>query len=213
MYPPDKNAVLSSIDAAMAEITLAIDKIGPTYRRLHSDLYTSAMCHLVHCKRAIRGLPEPGGRLSHRVSVDTSNDSRPSTENQKRKLDVPELQEMKFVVPTYNARFYANEVERGEKQEFGEPYVHLLVREAAGVRIVLGTHNFHDNDKPDIQIERQPNGWAIFLHPCGGGDPCGYVYFLDDERSFLVKESCHVTTPPIRVLSPGERATELDGEI
>ena len=37
-----------------------------------------------------------------------------------------------------------------------------------------------------VQVERRPNGWAIFLHPIGGGDPSGYVYFLDDGRSFVL---------------------------
>jgi len=213
MQPDDKTAVLAKLDRMMGAIVLAIDKMGPAYRRSYSELYSAAMCHLQHCKRAINSLPKPDGRLSHRVSLETSP-ARPTPETNRNRASQPTgLQELKLVVPTYNARCFANEVERGEKQEFGEPFVHVLVREADGVRIVLGSHDFSDNDKPDIQIERQPNGWAIFLHPVGGGDPCGYAYFLDDGRSFLVKESCHVTTPPIHVLAPDERVPELDGEI
>ena len=99
-----------------------------------------------------------------------------------------EMQELKLLVPTYNCQLFPEQVEKGEKPEFGAPDVPVLIREAAGVRVVLGTHDYDDYTKPDIQIERQPNGWVIFLHPFPGGDACGYVYFLDDGRSFLVKE-------------------------
>ena len=47
---------------------------------------------------------------------------------------------------------------------------------------------FDDMSKPDIQIERRPRGWAIFLHPLGGGDASGLVYFLDDGRSYIVPD-------------------------
>ena len=41
---------------------------------------------------------------------------------------------------------------------------------------------------PDIQIKRRRNGWMLFLHPVGGSDPSGYVFFLDDGRSLVVKQ-------------------------
>jgi len=123
-----------------------------------------------------------------------------------------ELQELKLIVLTYNAKFYAKEVERNEKPEFGDPHVNVLIREAEGVRILLGTHDCYDSDKPDVQIERQPNGWMIFLHPVGGSDACGYVYFLDDGRSFLVKETDYGgPTPAIRILDPFSHVPEIHG--
>ncbi len=92
----------------------------------------------------------------------------------------PQLKTLKLKVPTYNANYFPREVEEGTKQEFGKPLVPVVIHSADGVRVVLGTHRYMDCDKPDIMIERQPNGWVIFLHSVGGGDPCGYVYFLDD---------------------------------
>lgn len=75
------------------------------------------------------------------------------------------------------------------------------------MRVVLGTHDFEDMDKPDIQIERRPNGWAIFLHPIGGGDPSGLVYFLDDGRSYLVPDGLGLPG------SEGIRIVEFNEEI
>jgi hypothetical protein len=53
--------------------------------------------------------------------------------------------------------------------------------------------------KPDVQIERRPNGWAIFLSPLGGSDPCALVYFHDDGRSWLTKELAGPTPELVEV--------------
>lgn len=120
------------------------------------------------------------------------------------------MPELKMYVPTYNASAFAKEVEAGERPDFGDPYVPVVVRDAAGVRIVLGSHDYFDCDAPDIQIERRPNGWAIFLHPMGGGDPSGQAYFLDDGRSFVIPESHLGSTPPIVALKSDETVSEID---
>lgn len=120
------------------------------------------------------------------------------------------VQEFKLVVPTYNATYFADEVENGTKEEFGDPTVPVLIHEAEGVRVVLGTHDFNDLEKPDIQIERQPNGWMIFLHPLEGSDACAYVFFADDGRSFLMKEYDYVT-PAIQILEHGAEVPEING--
>ena len=114
------------------------------------------------------------------------------------------VKELQLLVPTYNANLFPAEVAQNTMPEFGKPYRAVLIREAAGVRIVLGTHEYNDIDKPDVQIERQPNGWVVFLHPLGGSDPSGIVYFHDDGRSYLLKEMSGGPTPPIAVLEPGE---------
>jgi hypothetical protein len=97
------------------------------------------------------------------------------------------IQELKLTVPTYVANMPKKETEADDAGDFARPYVPVLIHQAEGVRIVLGTHNYEDYERPDVQIERRPNGWAIFLHP-SAGYPCGYVYFLDDGRSYLVPE-------------------------
>lgn len=107
------------------------------------------------------------------------------------------MPELKIWVPTYNAERYPREIEAGTKEDFGEPYSPIVIRPAEGVRIVLGTHDYWDCAKPDIQIERRPGGWAIFLHPLGGGDASGFVFFIDDGRSYVVPETG--ATPPIKM--------------
>ena len=113
--------------------------------------------------------------------------------------------ELRLLVPTYfGHRNCVLGVE--ENEEFDNPHVPVLVRPAEGVRIVLGTRDYEDYHAPDIQIERRPKGWAIFLHP-SGGDPSGYVYFLDDGRSFLVRE---LGSDAIEVIDDFEVVPELD---
>jgi hypothetical protein len=118
-----------------------------------------------------------------------------------------DLKRLELSVPTY----YGSVAEKLAKElglpEFGEPVVPVLVHEAEGVRIILGTHDYDDLRKPDIQIERRPNGWAIFLHPEPGGDASGFVYFLDDGRSFVLPEH---GPNPIEMLDRGDEPPEID---
>lgn len=120
------------------------------------------------------------------------------------------MREFRMHVPTYNASAFPKEVEAGERPDFGDPYVPVVVRDADGVRIVLGSLDYSDCDAPDVQIERRPNGWAIFLHPLGGCDPSGLAYFLDDGRSFVVPERDLGATPAIVTLHCDESVDEVD---
>jgi hypothetical protein len=85
----------------------------------------------------------------------------------------------------------------------------VVVHSADGIRVVLGTHEFLDVDAPDIMIERQPRAWAVFLHPIGGGDPAGYVYFLDDGRSYLLKDRWIHEDEGIRILEHDQRVPDI----
>jgi hypothetical protein len=118
--------------------------------------------------------------------------------------------QFKLTVPTYNANYFGKQTLANLMEEFSAPHVPILVHEAEGVRIVLGTHDYDEMDKPDIQIERRANGWAVFLHPLGGSDASGFIYFLDDGRSYLLKEHAGGPTPEIEVLEAGVELEELD---
>jgi hypothetical protein len=118
--------------------------------------------------------------------------------------------EFRLLVPRYNYNLYSRYVESGKLPEFGNPETPVLIREAEGVRVVLGSHDYSDDSKPYVQIERHPNGWMIFLHPLGGSDPCGYVYFVDDGRSYFLPEYPYGPTPEVQVLEPGKRVPEFD---
>jgi hypothetical protein len=121
------------------------------------------------------------------------------------------MQKLKLNVPTYLANMPVKHVGADDNPDFGDPNVPVLIHESAGVRIVLGTHDYEDLEKPDVQIERRPNGWAIFLHPVGGGDESGFVYFLDDGRSFLVPEIGYASNGGgIQVLGIHDDVPELD---
>lgn len=114
------------------------------------------------------------------------------------------MHECKFAVPTYNADLFPAEVAAGRTPEFGLPNVPVLIHQSDGIRVVLGTHDPNALSKPDIQIERQPNGWVVFLHPVGGSDASGFVYLHDDGRSFVLPERGLGPTPHMNVLRPND---------
>jgi hypothetical protein len=119
------------------------------------------------------------------------------------------MNDLKLSVPTYYGSARFQDGVEAALEEFDAPEVPVLIHQDAGIRIVLGTHDYEDLDKPDIQIERRPKGWAIFLHPVGGDDPSGYIYFLDNGRSFLLRDWLN-WSGSIDVLAKGEAPPEID---
>ncbi len=117
------------------------------------------------------------------------------------------MEELKMMVPTYNGKLLETDP---ALPEFDEPQVPVLVRSADGVKIILGTNDYDDYTKADVQIERRHNGWMIFLHPHGGCDPSGCVVFLDDGRSFVAQEHECVTAGQIEMVEYEEAIAELD---
>jgi hypothetical protein len=93
--------------------------------------------------------------------------------------EVTELWRIK--VPTYHA------AQDPSGPDCGEPNVPILIGDAEGVRLLLGADDWNDYEKPDIQIERRPHGWMIFVHH-NAGDAVGFLIMLDDGRTFYVHE-------------------------
>jgi hypothetical protein len=102
-----------------------------------------------------------------------------------------ELWKLKLTVPTYLGA--QPEGPSGEPPDFGPPDVPILVCPAEGLRVVLGTHDVNDENRPDVQIERRPRGWVIFIHQ-NAGDPVACVLILDNGRTCLLPES-HAPSP------------------
>src|SRR5207253_9811775 len=61
---------------------------------------------------------------------------------------LPVDRELKLSVPTYYGTVNCKRNVAGE--DFDEPNVPVLIHEAEGVRIVLGTHDYNDVEKSDI---------------------------------------------------------------
>ena len=57
--------------------------------------------------------------------------------------------------------------------EFGDPSYPVLVRPCDGVRISLGSHDFFDLHKPDIQLASSQ--WLAIFLTLGGSDRSGYA--------------------------------------
>src|ERR1051325_7675918 len=123
-------------------------------------------------------------------------------------MDRFEIEGFEMMVPTYNGKWLDGT--NGAPVDFDDPQVPVLVCPADGVRIVLGSHDYLDMSKPDVQIERRHNGWMIFLPPLGGSDPSGCVVFLDDGRSYVSTEHGYGPTAPIALVEYEEAIAELD---
>lgn len=114
--------------------------------------------------------------------------------------------DLKMIVPTYNGKWL---LENPVLQECDEPHVPVLVTPADGLRIVLGTHDCNDFDKPGIYIERRHNGWMMFLQPHYAGDTSGFVVFLDDGRSYIAPD-CDAQEYQTMTVDYEQAVAELD---
>jgi hypothetical protein len=120
------------------------------------------------------------------------------------------MQQLKLFAPTYYASLFPDDVAAERKPEFGDPHVPILAASAEGARLILGSHDFYCSEKPDIQVERHPNGWMIFLMPCAGCDACGYIYFHDDGRTFLRRERGADPANALQIIPPGDPVPGFD---
>jgi hypothetical protein len=110
-------------------------------------------------------------------------------------------------IPTFLGAVNVHNGAPPDTPEFGRPYAELSYYRQCGMRIVMQTPGKPAEEQPDIHIERRPCGWAIFLHPQGETDASGYVYFLDDGRSFIVPSG----PDAIATRSTIEGVPEVDG--
>lgn len=113
-------------------------------------------------------------------------------------------------VPTYYGNAYPDAVSSDLIPEFGKPLVPIRIDRVDGIKVQLGLKTGSEDDPPDVQFERRPHGWAIFLHPVGGSDPSGFIYFHDDGRSFVVLENDVGTTPRMKVSEWDEAVAAVD---
>jgi hypothetical protein len=118
------------------------------------------------------------------------------------------MPELKLYVPTYYGD--ADTDAQPARGEFDDPLVPVVVRDADGLRIVLGSHDYWDAKCPDVQVERRAGGWMIFLHPVGGSDASGFVFMFDDGGSVVVPESPVGPTPPIKTSTWAEAVKQVD---
>ena len=113
-----------------------------------------------------------------------------------------------LLVPTYNGTTYPADVASGAKPEYTAPENPMTLAYDNGLRVVLGAVEASDMTKPDIQIERQPGRWVIFIHPEPGGDPVGYLHIYDNGRSVLQLERTFGGADGLVVLKPDDKLPE-----
>lgn len=95
--------------------------------------------------------------------------------------------------------------------EFGEPHHAVRISPAEGIRLVLTSLDIPQERWAEVQIERRPGAWALFLLPLGqSGDASGFVYLLDDGRSFASVERPVNHPMRLKMVSSSEEVPELD---
>jgi hypothetical protein len=108
-----------------------------------------------------------------------------------------------FELPT----FYGDQsAARDDGEEFASPGVPVLAVIGSGLRIILGTQDSDDCERPDVLIERRTNGWAMFIHPDSDG-PSAVIYLHDDGRTFCCPE--RYTDKPLQIVD--DCPDEVDG--
>jgi hypothetical protein len=93
-------------------------------------------------------------------------------------------------VPTY----YGNS--NMPKEEYDEPNVPVMFANVAGARLLLGTDDPTNMVVPDIQAERRPGGWAVFINL--EGDTQAVVYFLDNDTTVYIMPETLATVEVIK---------------
>ena len=121
------------------------------------------------------------------------------------------MEEFKLFVPTYNATLFPDQVASGIVPDFGYPHVPVVIREADGVpELCWALHDYNDLRCPDIQIERRPRGGPFSSIRSVEVTPGGYVYYVDDGRSFLLPENGIGPTPSIQIVNQPDNVPDMD---
>ncbi len=117
------------------------------------------------------------------------------------------FKQLSLRLPTYNGTLFHEEVFNEEMAEYGAPRVPVSISYDLGLRVILGASDEKEIDrKPDLLIEKHPNGWAIFIHPAGS-DPSCAIYLLPGARTVIVPE----LDSSLEVTAPLADVPEIDG--
>ncbi len=119
---------------------------------------------------------------------------------------------IRLTLRTYNGRRFPNAVTADRMPEYEDTNTPIVLTVDSGLRVLLGTHDTQDLGKPDVHIERQPNGWSILMTP-NGADPIACVYIHDDGRMFATSDD--MTQPlgrSVTLLEPAEPVPDFDAE-
>jgi hypothetical protein len=89
------------------------------------------------------------------------------------------------------------------QREFDAPYRQVVVRQELGVLVGLGgcsTTRRH----ADMIVERQPDGWVVFVRPIAGLEESGILYIRDDGSSFATPKHVVGAPSPLQFVPHGQ---------
>lgn len=91
-------------------------------------------------------------------------------------------------VCTYNGGHFGDLVLEKKVDEYGHPYVPVVIRNLDGVDLCLGEDQGEDKSQPSVLCERQPDRWMIAIGTQYGGDHDLLIYVMDNMKIYVVPD-------------------------